>query len=298
MSTRSVTSSGDAARAGSRSPGVGDGAVWTYRDATGVMSVDFVIGTATFDILIAGIPRERAEPAIRALAAQAAARLTTSAASFRIPGTERFVGTWLVSTRTGTGREFPRSVFWIEPDGALRMQSSGGLSGTLLLTGSSWRIEGRWDQEPIAGEYRLRGESLTFEGAQLEAQLTRVGCGAPAKTVKPPYDLTRDIAGFLNGKGLAALQVDEGTADPFNVDLAGLWEGDGSFNGRITQALVAIDDRGRSVFGLFPYASAASMPVTATIECRSKATANRRALIGCRAESATARSSSWKKATR
>jgi hypothetical protein len=233
--------------------GIGDGATIAYRDATGITSVDFVIGHANFNILISGIPRERAEPAIRTLATQAVTRLKTSDA-FQVPGTERFVGTWIVSTRTDTGRELPRSIWWIENDGALRMQTTGSVSGTLLLTGSSWRIEGRWDQEPLAGEYRLRGDDLTFQGAQLQAQLTRVACGAAPKTVKPPYDLTRDLAGFLDGSGLARLQVDAGAADPFNVDLAGLWEGEGSIRGQLTQALVSIDDRGRSVFGLFPFA--------------------------------------------
>jgi hypothetical protein len=59
----------------------------------------------------------------------------------------------------------------------------------------------------------------------------------------------------LNGPGLSRLQVDAGTAEPFNADMAGLWEGEGSINGRKMQALVSIDARGRSVFGLFPYAA-------------------------------------------
>jgi hypothetical protein len=230
-------------------PGVGDGAYLTYRAATGLTSVDFVIERASVGLLASGIARERADPGLRQLAAQAATRLRTSAAAFRVPGTSRFSGTWKVTTTSG-GMRSPDMAFWVEQDGRVGILTSGGSSGNLVLEGSKWRIEDPFNTTSLAGEYRLRGDRFTLEGDALTAELDRVACKQRPQRVKPPYDFTRDIGGMLSG----ARPGSPPTPAPgsFDTRLAGLWEGEGKLNGSQAQFLVSITTHGSIVLAAFP----------------------------------------------
>ena len=229
-------------------PGVGDGAYLTYRAATGLTSVDFVIERASVGLLVSGIARERADPGLRQLAAQAATRLRTSAAAFRVPGTSRFSGTWKVTTMSG-GVRSPDMVFWVEQDGRVRILTSGGSSGTLLLEGSKWRIEDPFNPTALAGDYRLRGDRFTLEGDALTAELDRVACKQAPQRVKPPYDFTRDIGGMLSGTRPGPPPT---PAPGFDTKLVGLWEGEGQLNGAQAQFLVSITAQGSIVLAAFP----------------------------------------------
>ena len=71
-------------------PGVGDDAVITRRG--GITQVTFVIGTASVELLVSGIPQARADSAMHSLAVQAAARMTSPSAAYDMGGTNRFVG--------------------------------------------------------------------------------------------------------------------------------------------------------------------------------------------------------------
>jgi hypothetical protein len=229
--------------------GVGDGAVSSYRDATGLASAAFVVGTATVEILVAGVARARALPAVQTFAAEAASRLVSPASSFAQPGLERFVGAWMV---TGQGAGKVKLVVWVERDGQLKIETAAGFSGTLLLDGASWRVdEGLNNPDPPRGQYRVRGEHLTLSGELVAGDLTRVACRAEPK-IRPPYDLTRDAAAFLAGRNLARINPNAPPAEQFDAALAGLWEGEGTVSGKHAEMLIAIDDRGRSVFALFP----------------------------------------------
>jgi hypothetical protein len=231
--------------------GVGDGAYLHYQAPSGLTAVNFVIGAASFEILVAGVPRERAEPALRELAATAAKRAVGSS-SFQVPGLERFVGTWMSHQ---LGKDSSDVVVWIERDGAIRMQGLDGFAGTLTLAGSKWSVVDPSIAITPNGELSLSGDHLSLRGEYLQAEMTRVACNKGASTVKPPYDLTKMIAGRLNGKGLAAFNP-QADGKEFDVRLAGLWEGEGkTTNGRSTQALVSLDDKGRAVFALFPIAT-------------------------------------------
>jgi hypothetical protein len=231
--------------------GVGDGAYFHYQVPTALAQVNWVIGTASFQILVAGVPRERAEPALRELAATAAKRAVGSSA-FRVPGLERFVGTWMSRE---LGKDDPGLVVWIERDGTIRMQGLDGFAGTVTLMGSTWSVADPSAPTTPTGELTLAGDRLSLRGEFLQAEMTRVPCGKGATKVKPPYDLTKMVAGRLNGKGLAFIDP-KADGKQFDSRLAGLWEGEGkTTNGRSTQALVSIDDKGRAVFALFPTAT-------------------------------------------
>ena len=254
-------------------PGVGDGAYLTYREATGLTSVDFVIERASVELLASGIARERADPGLRQLAAQAANRLRTSVAAFRVPGTSRFAGTWKVTTSSG-GMRGVDMVFWVEPDGRLRALTSGGASGTLVLAGAQWRIEDPFNAAPFAGEYRLRGDRLTLDGPTLTAELERVACKQSPQRVRPPYDLTRDIGGMLSGARNGPPPTP--AAGSFDAKLAGLWEGEGKFNGSATQYLVSIDTHASIVLAAFP--ALTGRPTRTTAGTRSRSTGS--AILG------------------
>ncbi len=228
-------------------PGVGDGALITYRDVTGLTSVDFVLGRTTVEILVSGVPRERADPVLRSFAAQAVSRLTSGAAAFRMPGRERFVGTWLVSGAAGADR----MVITVAPDGAAAVESSLAFGGTMLLDGARWRVEDGLNATPPSGEYRLSGERLTLTGASLAGELTRVACRTPPKRI-PPSILTRDVANYLNGTNLARLQLRTGGTTSFDPRLGGLWEGTLTSGSAPMPALVSLDQNGRGAFSLFP----------------------------------------------
>jgi hypothetical protein len=86
---------------------IGDRAVQTYRAATGLVSVDFVIGAASVSLLVAGVEPNRAQPAMIELARQAADRLTSMAA-YDMGGVERFVGAWRVVTHAKDSRSRSR----------------------------------------------------------------------------------------------------------------------------------------------------------------------------------------------
>jgi hypothetical protein len=231
---------------------VGDGAFTTYRDATGLTSVAFVIGAATFEITMSGVPRDRSIPAVQSLASQAAKRLTSGQGTFVVPGLPGFVGTWTIHAQEQRSGPTPPLIAWVAADGAVRMQTVGTFGGAMLLKASTWNIEGNVMQAPISGEYRLRGGSFTFQTDAIRAELQRVPCGQAPKIVTPPYELSGGLSAFLTGRNLSMIPLSETPADPFNAELRGLWEGEGTANGQATQFLVAIDARGRSTFGLFP----------------------------------------------
>jgi hypothetical protein len=230
-------------------PGVGDGAYLIYREATGLTSVDFVIGRSTFGLLASGIARERADPGLRQLAAQAAARLRTPAAAFRVPGTAGFAGTWKVST-TVAGKRSPDMMFSVAQDGTVRVLTSGGASGDLVLEGARWRIDDPFNSIQLAGEYRLRGDRLTFGGDTVSAELDRVACKQRPQRVRPPYDFTRDIAGMLSGDRPGRAPTPAPAS--FDPKLAGLWEGEGKLNGSPAEFLVSIDAQATIVLAAFP----------------------------------------------
>ena len=231
--------------------GIGDGAYLNYHAPTGLTAVNFVIGGATFEILVAGVPRAVAEPALRGLAATAAKRAVDSSA-FQVPGLERFVGTWMSRV---LGHDEINAVTWIERDGTLRAQGVDGFSGTMTVVGSSWRVDDPLLKTAPSGTLSFSGDQLTFRGEYLQAEMTRVPCGKSPSKVKPPYELTKLLAGRLNGKGLALMNP-KADGTQFDARLAGLWEGEGkTTNGRSTQALVSLDGKGRGLFALFPVVS-------------------------------------------
>jgi len=242
---------GGRTRGGTPVDGIGDGAVFAYNEPLNITSLSFVIGAASFDVRVGGVPRARAEPAVRQLAAAAAKRAISSNGAFQEPGMERLAGTWMSRV---VSQNNAAAVFWIERDGRVRVQVSNGFAGQMVLNGSSWRVESAGNPTPPTGQWSLSGDQLKVQGEMLTADLTRVPCKKGASRVKPPFDFTMLIAARLNGKNLSALNP---SADGSNFDarLAGLWEGEGTTKGRTTQVLASLDDRGRSVFALFPVAS-------------------------------------------
>jgi len=226
--------------------GLGDGAVFHYNNALGVTDVGFVIGTASFTVTIGGVPRDRAEPAARAFAATMAKRVTSGAGGAATPGLERFVGTWMA--------HFPQdvlAVWWIERDGRVRVQASGGFQGQMVLDGPNWKLDYLPFNASATGTYSVAGDRLKIGGPTLVADLTRVSCGKSPQA-QLPFDYTMLLAARLNGK-LTAINP-QADAKGFDARLAGLWEGDGTISQQHAVALVSIDDRGRSLFALFPTA--------------------------------------------
>jgi len=226
--------------------GLGDGAVFKYNTALGVTDVGFVIGTASFTVTIGGVPRDRAEPAARAFAANMAKRVTSGAGTAATPGLERFVGTWMANLPQDA-----RVVWWIERDGRVRVQGSGGFQGQMVLNGANWQIANLPFNQSATGTYSVTGDRLKIGGPTLVADLTRVSCGKSPQA-QLPFDYTMLLAARLNGK-LTAINP-QADAKGFDARLAGLWEGDGTISQQHAVALVSIDDRGRSLFALFPTA--------------------------------------------
>jgi hypothetical protein len=233
--------------------GIGDGAVLTYREATGLTTLNFVFGRATIEILVAGVARERAQPEIVTLAQRASMRIATEEAAYSVPGLARFVGTWMVTSRSDAA--FPRMMLSIEKSGALRLLSALSFSGALVVGGGNWRVEDGVNPKPPSGTYSLTGNRLNFGGDVLKAELARIACRESAKVVQPPFEFTRDLAGMLNGQGLMRLRGQPAGAGPFDVKLAGLWEGTGTTGVFSVQVLAAIDRQGHALFALFPLAS-------------------------------------------
>jgi hypothetical protein len=229
-------------------PGIGDGALITYREVTGLTSVDFVLGRITVEILVSGVPRERADPEVRRLAYLAVERLKTGAAAFRMPGRERFVGTWLVTGSVTT----PRTVMTVAGDGRVTVETYAAAAGTMLLDGSRWRIEDGQTSTLRNGEYRLVGDRLALTGEVLTGELTRVACRTPPKMRAPPYIFTRDIASYLNGEHLSRLQLRTGGTTAFDPHLAGLWEGEVTTGGMRMPMLLSLDQSGRTTLAVFP----------------------------------------------
>ncbi len=223
--------------------GVGDGAVFKYNTALGITDVGFVIGTASFSVTIGGVPRDRAEPAARAFAANMAKRVTSGVGTAATPGLERFVGTWMANLPQDV-----RVVWWIERDGRVRLQGSGGFQGEMVLNGANWQIDVPFDK-PATGTYSVTGDRLKIGGPSLVADLTRVPCGKSPQA-QLPFDFTMLLAARLNGKLNAINPKADGKG--FDARLAGLWEGEGTALQRHVVVLASIDDRGRSLFALFP----------------------------------------------
>jgi hypothetical protein len=223
--------------------GLGDGAVFKYNTALGVTDVGFVIGTASFSVTIGGMPREQAEPAARAFAANMAKRVMSGAGTAATPGLERFVGTWMANLPRDV-----RVVWWIERDGRVRIQGSGGFEGEMVLNGANWQIDVPFDK-PATGTYSVTGDRLKIGGPSLVTDLTRVPCGKSPQA-QLPFDFTLLIAARLNGKLNAINPKADGKG--FDARLAGLWEGEGTVQQRHVVVLASIDDRGRSLFALFP----------------------------------------------
>ncbi len=225
--------------------GLGDGAVFKYNTALGITDVGFVIGTASFTVTIGGVPRDRAEPAARAFAANMAKRVTSGSGGAATPGLERFVGTWMAHLP-----QDQRVVWWIERDGRVRVQGSGGFQGQMVLNGANWKIDVPFNQS-ASGTYSVSSDRLKIGGPTLVADLTRVSCGKSPQA-QLPFDYTMLIAARLNGK-LTAINP-QADAKGFDARLAGLWEGEGTVGQQHAVVLASIDDRGRSLFAVFPTA--------------------------------------------
>ena len=221
------------------------GAVFKYNTALGITDVGFVIGTASFTVTIGGVPRDRAEPAARAFAANMAKRVTSGAGGAATPGLERFVGTWMAHLP-----QDQRVVWWIERDGRVRVQGSGGFQGQMVLNGANWKIDVPFNQS-ATGTYSVTSDRLKIGGPTLVADLTRVSCGKSPQA-QLPFDYTMLLAARLNGK-LTAINP-QADAKGFDARLAGLWEGEGTVGQQHAVVLASIDDRGRSLFALFPTA--------------------------------------------
>ncbi len=237
-------------RGGVALAGVGDGAYLSYRDITGLGAVDFVIGTASFEILTSGLDRNRSLAALKALALQASGRLTSSAAAFEVPGLERFVGSWLVATQPKNGgTAYPNLIFTVGADGELRGQTVSAYGGTLQLAAGTWRLDNP-NGISLGGRFTSSAARWSLSGDPVSGELTRVACNQrPKFTV--PYLLTRDLTGFLDGRALASLNPNPPPAQTFDAALAGLWEGQGALKNVPAHMLVAVDARGRAAFALF-----------------------------------------------
>jgi hypothetical protein len=139
-------------------------------------------------------------------------------------------------------------VWWIERDGRVRLQSTGGFQGQMVLNGANWQIDVPFNQ-PATGTYSLSGDRLKIDGPSLVTDLTRVPCGKSPQA-QLPFDFTMLLAARLNGKLNAINPQADGKG--FDARLAGLWQGEGTAQQRHVVVLASIDDRGRSMFALFP----------------------------------------------
>ncbi len=250
--------------------GLGAGAVQSYREATGLASLDFVIGGTSVSLLIAGVDGDRAQPALVGLALQAAQRLTSSSSAYDVGGVDRFVGAWRVETYPPNGgKRLQDAVIVVASNGEIDYQTSASASGTLELAGETWRLESPLTN-PRQGTYRLRGNTLTLDNEQMRTQLTRVECGKAPSTVQPPYTLARDLEGSMRPTTRLAPQLRPPQSKTLDPQLVGLWEGQGTVGGIRSKVLFSVDSRGWAVFAVYPYAKgrleAANGQYTMTLE--------------------------------
>lgn len=235
--------------------GIGDGAVQSYRQATGLTSVDFVIGGTSVSLLVGGVPAERAQPATVALARAAAQRLTSSGSAYDMGGIDRFVGTWRVETfAPNGGKPGPDSIVVVQSNGDFELHTSATISGTLELAGDAWRLENPLYANSPQGSYRVRGNELTIGGELTRAQLERVRCGTAPQTVQPPYELARTLEGSMRSTTRLAPNLRPPESKTLDSQLVGLWEGQGMMGEVQTKLLLSVDTRGWAVFAYFPYA--------------------------------------------
>ena len=80
--------------------GVGDAAYFHYQAPTKLAAVNWVIGSASFEILVAGVPRERAEPVLRG-SHRPRPSARSARARFRCPGSS---ASWARGCRTSAAR--------------------------------------------------------------------------------------------------------------------------------------------------------------------------------------------------
>lgn len=234
-------------------PDVGDDAVITQRDRTGLVSVSFVIGAASAELLVSGVAADRADPAMRSLAVQAAQRMTSPAAKYDMGGVDRFVGAWRVETHPPKGGSLPDSIIVVQRNGDLEIESSATLSGTLEIAGDAWHLENGLYENAPQGTYRVRGDNLAL-GGFIAGQLQRVACGNAPKVVRPSYELARTLEGSLRSTTRLAANVRPPASKTLDEKLVGLWEGEGTLvDGTAAKMLVSVDTRGYAVLALFPH---------------------------------------------
>ena len=235
--------------------GIGAAAVQSYRQATGLSSLDFVIGGTSVTLLVGGVPGDRAQPALVGLALQAAQRLTSSTSAYDMGGLDRFVGTWRVENYPPNGgKRSNGGIVIVQSNGDLEVQTSVTLSGTLEIDGDAWRFESPLYSSPPRGSYRLRGNELTITGETARAQLKRVQCGTEPQTVRPPYELARTLEGSMRSTTRLAPNVRPPESKTLDEQLVGLWEGQGTFADIPTTVLFSVDSRGFAVLALYPRA--------------------------------------------
>jgi hypothetical protein len=234
---------------------IGDRAVQTYRAATGLVSVDFVIGATSVSLLVAGVEPNRAQPAMIELARQAADRLTSMSSSYDMGGLERFVGAWRVVTHAKDSRaDIPDAIIIVARNGDVTFETSAVSSGTLELEGNAWRLEKPYFQGLPQGTYRLRGNNLSLGGEVLDVNLERVACGKEPK-VPPPYELGRTLGGQMLSTSRLRADLRPPESKTLDKNLIGLWDGEGKFVafGVATRLLMTIDERGYAVLAFFPH---------------------------------------------
>jgi hypothetical protein len=234
---------------------IGDRAVQSYREATGLVSVDFVIGATSVSLLVAGVEPNRAQPAMIELARQAADRLTSMSSAYDMGGVERFVGAWRVVTHAKDSREdIPDAIILVARNGDVTFETSAVASGTLELEGNTWRLEKPYFEGLPHGTYRLRGNELTLAGEVLDVKLERVACGKEPN-VLPPYELGRTLGGQMLSTSRLRQDLRPPESKTLDKNLIGLWDGEGKFVafGVATRLLMAVDERGYAVLAFFPH---------------------------------------------
>jgi hypothetical protein len=236
--------------------GVGDAAVITH--GTAVTQVSFVVGTASVELVVPALSKDRAESALRPLAVQAAQRLTSPSAAYDMGGSDHFVGVWRVATHLYGGGNGPLDmIIEVKRGGELAVLTGGTVHGTLEIEGDGWRLQHPYYQSPPTGTYRVRGDALSLKGLDFDAELTRVACGKrPA--FQAPYQIARDIEGQMRPTTRMRPQLRPPASQSLDARLVGFWEGAGTLrsDGDIPLKIhVAIDSRGYAVFALYPHAS-------------------------------------------
>jgi hypothetical protein len=237
-------------------PGVGDSAVITHRDATGLTSVSFVIGAASAELLVSGVAADRADAAMRSLAVQAVQRMTSPTAAYDLGGVDRFVGAWRVETHPANGgKDLPDSIVVVQRNGDLELESSVTFAGTIEIDGEAWRVENAFYATLPHGTYRVRGGNLVIAGELYEANLERVACGKQPRVVRPPFELMRTLEGTMRSTTRMAANIRPPESKTLDRNLVGLWEGEGKFveTGAAMRLLVSVDTRGYAVLAFFPH---------------------------------------------